>query len=174
MQEAINIRADVRKHRLYLKTSYYVQPSFKRALETLDCAHFIIDQFNREYNPATENSPETQKHFARKIKELIRDVLKNSNVTDDSENCAIKRWAEGDNELWIAAFLHVTLPKYPANYPDSREIKIEIFKLFKKVYIDLIFTEVLDNWNEGKNDEQTYRALLEAMNKHKPMIIHRI
>ncbi len=115
-----------------------------------------------------------QKQFARKIKDLIRDVLKNSTVTDGGKDCAINRWAEGDNGIRVA-FLPVTLPKYPANYLDySREIKIEIFKLFKRVYIDLIFAEVLDNWNEGKNDEQTYKALLEAVNKHKPMVIQRI
>ncbi len=42
------------------------------------------------------------------------------------------------------------------------------------MYIGLIFTKLLDNWDEGKNDEQTYKALLEAVNKHKPMVIQRI
>ncbi len=121
------------------------------------------------------NSSELQKHFARKIKELIRSILKNSWVTDDDKDCAINRWAEGDNDLMVAASLPVPLPKYPANYLDySKEIKIEIFKLFKRVYIDLIFTEILDNWDEGKNDEQTYNALLEAVNKHKRMVIQRM
>ncbi|HLL42420.1 MAG TPA: hypothetical protein VK369_04740 [Segetibacter sp.] len=50
-----------------------------------------------------------QKQFARKIKELIRDVLKNSTA-----------------------------------------------------------------WDEGNNDEQIYKALMEAVNKHKPMVIQRI
>jgi hypothetical protein len=115
LQEAINIRGDVRKHRLYLKTSYYVQPSLKRTIETLDGAHFIIDQFNREYNPATENSRKTQKHFARKIKELIRDVLKNSTVTDSGKDCAINRWAGGDNGIMGADF-------YPLPFLSTQQI----------------------------------------------------
>lgn len=54
MQRAINIRTNSEKHFIELKSAYYVQPCIKRAAQTLDCAYFIIDQFNREYNGPTE------------------------------------------------------------------------------------------------------------------------
>jgi hypothetical protein len=54
LQQAIKIRADTRNYRLYVKPSYHVQPSLIRAAETLDCAQFLIDQFNKEYNLSAE------------------------------------------------------------------------------------------------------------------------
>lgn len=56
LQEAIKIRSDNSQHKLHLKASYYVHPSIKRTTKTLECAHFIMNQFNEEYNAATENS----------------------------------------------------------------------------------------------------------------------
>jgi hypothetical protein len=55
VQEAIKIRTDTRSHMLHLKPSYYVQPSLIRATETLGCAQFMIDEFNREYNLTIED-----------------------------------------------------------------------------------------------------------------------
>lgn len=49
IQEAINIRNDKRKHLLSIKSSYYVQPSVKRAHETIASANYIITIFNEEY-----------------------------------------------------------------------------------------------------------------------------
>jgi hypothetical protein len=60
LQEAIKIREDDSRHMLYLKTSYYVQPSMKRTVATLDCAHYMMEQFNKEYNRATENVTQHQ------------------------------------------------------------------------------------------------------------------
>lgn len=56
MQQAIKIRTTKEKHLLELPSSYYVQPSIKRAAQTLDCAYYIIDLFNREYNRPPKNS----------------------------------------------------------------------------------------------------------------------
>ncbi|MDQ3843156.1 MAG: DUF4111 domain-containing protein [Bacteroidota bacterium] len=56
VQQAIKIRGDNHRNMLHLKSSYYVQPSIRRIIKTLDCAHFIIDQFNSEYNRMTQNS----------------------------------------------------------------------------------------------------------------------
>ncbi|MGI8582649.1 MAG: aminoglycoside adenylyltransferase domain-containing protein [Chitinophagaceae bacterium] len=48
--KAIKIRNDDCKHFLSIKTSYYVQPSIKRSVETIECARYIIRLFNDEYN----------------------------------------------------------------------------------------------------------------------------
>ncbi len=56
LQQAIKIRGDNHRHMLYLKHSYYVQPSIKRTIETLDCTNFIIAQFNSEYSRISPNS----------------------------------------------------------------------------------------------------------------------
>lgn len=49
LQNAIEIRNDNRKYGMHIKPSYYVQPSVKRARETIACANSIIQRFNEEY-----------------------------------------------------------------------------------------------------------------------------
>jgi predicted nucleotidyltransferase len=49
IQEAIKIRNDKSDHLLNIKSSYYVQPSIKRARETIACANYIIHLFNTTY-----------------------------------------------------------------------------------------------------------------------------
>lgn len=49
IQETIKIRNDTSHHLLNIKSSYYVQPSVKRARETIACAEHIIHLFNTEY-----------------------------------------------------------------------------------------------------------------------------
>lgn len=56
VERAIKIRTAKNEHFLELKPSYSVQPSIKRAVQTLDCAYFIIDQFNNEYHRLRQNS----------------------------------------------------------------------------------------------------------------------
>ncbi|HUS03487.1 MAG TPA: aminoglycoside adenylyltransferase domain-containing protein [Chitinophagaceae bacterium] len=53
IQEAIKIRNDKSDHLLRIKSSYYVQPSIKRARETIACANYIIHLFNEEYKLKT-------------------------------------------------------------------------------------------------------------------------
>lgn len=49
VQQAINIRQNQSKHFLTLKSSYYVRPSLKRLAQTIDCARYMIQRFNKEY-----------------------------------------------------------------------------------------------------------------------------
>jgi hypothetical protein len=56
VQQAINIRKDTAKHPLQVKPSYYVAPSLKRCRRTLDCASFILEHFNEEYQRVKENT----------------------------------------------------------------------------------------------------------------------
>jgi hypothetical protein len=54
IQEAINIRNDKSRHLLSIKSSYYVQPSVKRARRTIACANYIITLFNEEYRDSAK------------------------------------------------------------------------------------------------------------------------
>ena len=49
MQEAIDIRNEKSKHLLYAKPSYYIAPSPKRSMQTIDCARFLWARFNELY-----------------------------------------------------------------------------------------------------------------------------
>ncbi len=49
IQEAIKIRNN-KKHLLSMKSSYYIQPSLKRACETVACVNYIINLFNQADN----------------------------------------------------------------------------------------------------------------------------
>ena len=49
LEQAIAIRKNTVKHLISLKSSYYIQPSIKRAEKTIKCARSIIELFNNEY-----------------------------------------------------------------------------------------------------------------------------
>lgn len=54
IEKAIKIRKENSNHLLSIKSSYYVQPSLKRAHETFECADHIIRLFNTEYKQKSE------------------------------------------------------------------------------------------------------------------------
>jgi hypothetical protein len=56
VQQAINIRKDTAKHLLQVKPAYYVAPSLVRCRRTLDCASFILERFNEEFQSRKENT----------------------------------------------------------------------------------------------------------------------
>lgn len=114
-----------------------------------------------------------QDDYAIYIKKLIIGVLEKSNVTNEYIDDAIYEWVKGDNGIKVYPFLPGI--KYQGRTHDySKDIKTAIFKLFYKVYPDLVFSEILDNWKEGVNDELTYNKLKEEVNQHKPMVIQRM
>jgi predicted nucleotidyltransferase len=56
IQEAIKIRNDTGHHFPNIKPPYYVQPSLRRARETVACVHHIIQLFNEEYKEKKNSS----------------------------------------------------------------------------------------------------------------------
>jgi hypothetical protein len=48
--EAIKIRKEQNNRFLNIKSSYYLQPSIRRARQTVACARYIIQIFNDDYN----------------------------------------------------------------------------------------------------------------------------
>ena len=53
--EAIRIRKQSGKHFLTLNGSYYIHPSISRSNQTLNCAYYIIDIFNKEFIKISQN-----------------------------------------------------------------------------------------------------------------------
>jgi hypothetical protein len=53
LEEAIEIRTGKVRHFPGLNSSYYLQPSFKRARDTIACAKYIIRLFDNEYRKLT-------------------------------------------------------------------------------------------------------------------------
>jgi hypothetical protein len=49
VEEAIEIRTGRVRHFPGINSSYYLKPSFKRARDTIRCANYIIELFNKEY-----------------------------------------------------------------------------------------------------------------------------
>lgn len=55
IREAIKIRKDNRTYPLV--RSYAIKPSFRRLKQTIECANYIIDAFNKVYNTMLQRAP---------------------------------------------------------------------------------------------------------------------